>query len=783
MLLHHLKVFIRNFKKRMIFSIIIIGGLSLAVAGSLLLFLFVNHELSYDNFHDDADKIYNIITLEKNERTHKKIALSMPQFAPVLRNVPGIKSACKIFASWDHEISYNNHRYSVDKILYTDSGFAKVFSFNVVRGNLTNTLSGVNSLAVTSSFAKKLFGKENPIGKQLLLNGKLFSVETLMEDVPSNSTIEFEVLVPLSTVAWLDALKSNEAYTFFRIDKKANREVALSNAQQACGNLLKTREKVGYFASPSIRSLLDIHLYEEETFYEFPTLGKMTTVYVLAALALFILLIAVLNFINIFISQSSDRIKEIGLRKTIGGSKYALMIQFLTESTLTAIIASVIGAITAILLLDKFDNLMNREIVINQAVILRSALALLGITFSIGLIAGFYPALYVSRFTPSKIFHGKLNAGRKNKLMSGTVVVQFTIVVTMVCLVIILISQLTYMKNKNLGFNKEQVLVFDYNDYKSYETFRSRLLKNPQIINITASQSVPGQITSGQIASIEGSPDKGSIPIFECRTQNYFVDTYQMKLIRGRDFDADLASDVNSLLINETAVKQLGLTLDNAVGARIDYGRGFQSIIGVVKDYHFFSLHKNIDPLMLSRHSKYSGYVSARLKPDNISGTISFIKQTLNDFAPQVPFTYFFIDESFSQMYKKEEAENTLLQFSTFIVIFLAVIGLIALTSIATSKRTKEIGVRKVLGAKASGLIILLSGNTLKYVVLANLIAWPLAWYIGSRWLETFAYRISLNPWYFFYAAFLSFLIALISISIITFRKAFANPVESLRYE
>ncbi len=783
MIKNFIKIAFRNLFGNKGFSLITILGLSVGMATAILIFLFVKHELSYDKFNKDPDRIYRIITEEKNENNRVlNIELSMVKYAPEIKKLPEIESACRLFKAWGNEFVYANNKIRAKQIFYSDSDIFNVFSFNVLVGNVNGVFNTKNTAVITKSLAEKTFNNVNAINKIIKINNVEYNISAIIDDVPENSHYKFDLLLSLKSLPWLLKQPSNEVYTYFRIKKNAAINNALLNVKKVCESILKTREQSGYFANIKLQPLLDIHLYSFNTFYKIAGQGKIYSIYILASLALFILLIAILNFANIFTANSQTRIKEIGIRKVLGSNKNKIAFQFLSESVLISFLSAVFTYLIVLMFMNKFFVLMERNILLKQSDYFLILIICFVIAFIVGIISGLYPSIYISKLSPQKILTKNISFGRKNKLMVGTVLIQFTIVITLISLMFVFTKQIDYMKNKDLGFNNNGIMVFDYYNSRNFLELKHQLLQNTNIKSVTASHSVPGMRRSGQKGSVVGGNSNTGISFFENRVQDDFIKTYGIKIIRGRDFSKDL-NDNDKLILNEKAVKEFGFTLDNAVGSQIDYLDKPQTIIGVIKDYHYSSMRTAVEPLVLSHYSKSVFMVSVKLDKRNMRETINYIEEKLSEFSPNLTFDYFFIDESFNKMYKKEESQNVLFKSSVLITIVLALLGLFALTSLITFKRTKEVGIRKVFGASVTEIITTLLKDVIKYIVLSNFIAWPIAYLIINKWLQNFAYRINLSVWPFITSAVLVLFIALLTISLQVYKVAVSNPVDSLKTE
>jgi len=784
MLKNYLKMAFRNIVNNKGFSLITILGLSVGMATAILIFLFVKHELSYDKFNENADRVYRVITQEKNENTKKlSIELSMIKYASELKKLSEIDSACRLFKSWENEFVYENNKIKVKQIFYSDSDIFNVFSFNALTGNVNNVFRTKNSAVITKSLANKVFHNVNPIDKAIKVGNQEYNISAVIDDVPETSHYKFDVLLSLNSLPWLFKQQSNEVYTYFRIKNNASIANVLTNAKNVCENILKMREKTGYFASIRLQPLLDIHLYSKDTRYKIANQGDIYSIYILLILALFILSIAMLNFANIFTASSQNRIKEIGIRKVLGSNKNNIAFQFLFESILISLLSVFFSYFLVLICEDKFSALMNRNIVLESLDYIFLFLFCLAVALLVGLISGIYPSLYLAKLSPQTIFTKNTSFGKKNKLLIGTVLVQFTIVIILISLMFVFNKQVNYMKNKDLGFDDNEVLVFDYYNSKTYLEFKKQLLNNTNIVSVTASQSVPGMMRSGQKAFLPGGNSASGLSICENRIQDDFIKTYGMQIIRGRDFDKNIKTDDTKVILNETAVKELGLNLDNAVGSQIVYLDTPQTIVGVVKDYHFTSMHTALEPLILSRYTKRMFIVSVKVNKKHIPQTIQFIKGKLNEFAPDLTFNYFFINESYRKMYEKEESQNILFISSVLLTITLALLGLLALTSLITFKRTKEVGIRKAFGASVNGIVIMFLKDVIKYIILSNFLAWPIAWFVAKKWLEGFPYKVEISFVIFMLAGVVALSFAFFLIIAITYKTATANPIDSLKYE
>jgi len=806
---NYLKVAFRNLWKNKTFSFINITGLAIGLACFLLIALYVLDELSYDRFFRNADRIYRInsdIRFGGNE-------MKLPQTSDLMgstlkKDFPQVEEYTRVYTNGGSKLIRKGREYiSEPRLAHVDSTFFRVFSFKAMSGDLDNALDEPNTVVISRAAAVKYFGTADAVGKNIETNengSTLYKVTAVVEDLPKNSHMQLDLFFSMKNLdyEWGQFLSHNFHTYLLLKDKKAaagfDRKLFQYTEKYvvpAAGQFMQVHtyadiEKSGNKLIYSLLPLTKIHLYSEQNFEMSPT-GNIQYVYVFSAVALFILLIACINFMNLTTARSANRAREVGIRKVLGTERRQLVFQFLSESTLMALLSLVLAIVLVLVTLPFFNGVAAKTIPANALLSRQILPLLLLLPFVVGLVAGSYPAFYLSSFQPIKVLKGKLSSGGKaSPFRSVLVVFQFSVSIILIIGTLVIYRQLNYIQSKNMGFDKDQVLVVDdaYVLKEGVQTFKNEVLQMPGVQSGTVSAFLPVSNSSRNDNSYSKTAvmDPGTgFSMQSWRVDYDYLRTMGMKLVRGRNFSQQFGTDSAAVIINEAMSRHLNY--DDPIGKQIfksgnDGKAEPYTIIGVVGDFNFESVKKDISYLGLFL-SESSGSISFKVSGDRIASVLPAIEKKWKVMADAMPFNYRFLDDSFDEMYRSEQRVGKLALSFSLLAIFIACLGLFGLATYIAEQRTKEIGIRKVLGASIGGIVQLLSREFLLLVLISIAIATPLAWWAMHNWLQDFAYRVSLGWWVFAIAGLLALVIALATISVQALRAALVNPVKNLRTE
>ncbi len=790
MIKNYLKIAWRNLWKHKGFSAINIMGLTIGITVCLMIFLFILNEFSVDNFHKKGKNIYRV--MRGYDALKASVPFVSPPYATALQNdFPAeIKQTVRVMVS-DGLISFGEKAFSEKKVYIADPGFFTLFSFPLLKGNPATALKDPGSIVLTESTAKKYFGNQDPMGKVIeYAKQKHLKVTGIAKDVPSNSHLDFNAVLPLSNYqneSWFNMWINNDLFTYVLL----NPDVDKSRIENLLPHFMdkymgKDMARSGAKFSLSLTPLKDIY-FEHVSDFDNVKHGDKTVVYIFLSIAVLILLIACINFTNLSTIRAVERSKEVGLRKVLGALRNHLIWQFIGESILITLISCILSVALLFLLMPFYNDLLgyNLNISFNSLPIY---LFLLGVIVLVGFLAGSYPAFFLSAFSPVQALKGKLRLGKGGVFFRQMlVVVQFSISVFLIIGTIVIMKQMRYVKSKALGYDQSQTVIVKIdndNIYDHRKTFKTELQNTNGIASVSFMSGEPGGYHDIHTFQAQGQQD-----VWRSRTEFAdfeFVKTLGLKIIAGRDFSNQFATDsTKSVLINRTAATKLGFTPEQALGKQLSdkmRDSAKTTIIGVVEDYNFLSLKQNMDALVISPFEDNRVAV-IKLKPGNVASGLASIKEVYGKVAPVYPFEYSFLDQKFETTYKTDIRQQTILSIFSGLAILVACLGLFGLASFTATKRTKEIGVRKVLGSSVQNILLLLSKDLLKPVLLSTVIAIPIAYFCMEKWLQNFAYRTTLHWWVFALAALITFAIALITVSFKAVKAALANPVKSLRSE
>jgi len=793
MIKNYLKIAFRNLWRHRVFSFINIMGLAVGMTACFLIFLYVRFELSYDSFHSKADRIYRVVSDIKTPT--EVINASGPSWAVppnAKEEFPEVESFVRLYND-QVLVRKGDIKFQEENSLWADSAFFKVFDFKLLKGDPTTALKDQFSVVFSETAAKKYFGKQDPMGQTLLLTGDAFpaKVTGIMKDIPENSQIKADMVLSMTTITQkfapaIDSQWGNYgayAYLLLKPNTDSKKLTAKFPAflEKRNGTEMK---KSQMYPTLFLEPLRDVYLRSTR---DGQKTGNITNVYIFSIVAIFILLIACINFINLTTARSAERAKEVGIRKVVGALKTQLSKQFIGESIILCLIAFILTIFFSWLLLPVFNQLAGKTISHSIFENSRYIGFLLLAAMGIGLLAGIYPALVLSSFKPVTVLKGKFATGTRGILLRKTLVVsQFTISIGLIIATIIVYNQMNFMRNQDLGFSKDQMIVMDTYGDAAKDAFKQSLAGLPNVKSVATSSSVPGGGNPGAYSEIENK--KGDLQI--ANLDLYFVDfdyinQFKIKMVAGRGFSRDFATDTTqAMVLNEAAVKMFGYTSpQQAIGKRFKQWGREGKIIGVAKDFHFRSLQQPIKPLSMRIEPGGCNLVSANVSATHLPATLATIEKKWKTLIPNRPFSYFFLDEFFDKQYRNEVRFGKLFLNFAILAIFISCLGLLGLASYSTIQRTKEIGIRKVLGASVSNIVNLLSKDFLRLVAISALIAFPVAWFSMHKWLQDFAYRVGVSWWVFVAATILATLIAILTISFQAIRAAVANPVKSLRTE
>lgn len=783
---------VRSLMRNKGFSALNIAGLAVGLATFGLISFYVYSELSFDNYHKNADRIFRVV---ENIRTENEVlyqSVSSPPMGPhFLKDFPEVESYVR-FQQWSLLGQRNDISSYERNSFIADSTVFDVFSFKLLRGDKKTALREPYSIVLTESMAKKYFGDEDPLGQSIKMDYDNYKITGVMEDVPENSHFTFSNLISFST--WSKNNKQAEDGAWFW--NGFHTYLLLRDPQSAdavrakmAAFLERNVEKGGmYYEDLPLQPLRSIYLAPERS-WENGTRGSMSNIYILSTIALFILLIACFNYINLTTARASRRLKEVGLRKTLGAVKRMLITQFLGESLIVTFIAAILAVILAWIALPPFRMLVGAPLSLSllpdPLTIIGAALALIVL---VGLLAGTYPAIVIAKFEPLQIFRpassGMFGHHRLRKVLVG---LQFIITITLVAGTMLVYDQLDVVRSQDLGFTKEGMIVVRTNGdtaiVRHLESVKNELKSVPGVANVTGSSTVPGQSSNNLYTEIEMTDGKMSPTNINYNFVDHdFLGTYGIKIIAGRDFRRDVkADDTTAYLINETAVKDFGWTPEQAIGKKIRRGREGR-IIGVVKDFHYRSLHAKVEPMLLTM-TNYVGRLTIRIEGNDFPGIISRVQNKWRELVPYLPFEYTFLDVDFDRQYKDDQQLGKVAGVFTGLAIFIGCLGLLGLTSFVVERRTKEIGIRKVLGASVTGVMVLITREFIWLIGIALVLATPLTWYLIAQWEQNFTLQAVINPLRFVMAGVAVFMVAWVTISFLSFRAANANPTKALRTE
>ncbi len=791
---NYFKIALRNMKKHKSFSFINISGLAIGIACFILIILYVRYEFSYDCFHENADNIYRV-GLQDNIKLQKSnyFAVTEAPLGPTLmKDFPEVLNATRLRGPKDNLIQFKEKRY-YESGIYADEHFFEVFSFHMISGDKRTALKEPFSIVVSEKFAQKFFGSENPLGKIMVIDDLPdVQITGIFRDVPKNSHLQFNYVLSLITLGStrgnkgrLENWNNLSYYTYIQLTGE-------NPYQEFEKNLYATVAK--YVSEDSAQKqprhllpLKKIHFSNNYNFNNAVT-SDISYIYLFSAIAFFILIIACFNYMNLTTARYTKRFKEVGIRKVVGAQRRQLIRQFTGESFFMTLLAVFASLLLVRMVLPEYNHFIGREITINfwhDPVIW---LALLGTIGFVGLFSGSYPALFLSSFRPVQVLKGlsHTSTGTK-KIRNVLVVTQFSISIVLFICTGVVLSQLKFIRHKDVGFEKEHVIIVPAKDsgiQNSAQNIRRELLTNPQVLGVSCSSATPLSTNGG--TSVDLKRDSGE------EVKNFFIwrsivdydypDVFGIKLVDGRYFSRNYPSDIkSSVLVNETAVKRMGWK--EPIGKDFSIGEIKGKIIGVIQDYHFWSLRYEIEPMFFVLNSDIVSYISIKIRPGRIEETLTFLQQTFEKFTAHHPFTFYFMDELFNNKYSSDQKLGKIFGIFSLLSLFVACLGLFGLASFTAEQRTKEIGIRKVLGASFSSITLLLTRNFTKCVLLANLISWPVAFLSMTIWLRQFAYKTELRIWLFILSGLLALTIALIAVSYQTIRTTLGNPVTSLRYE
>jgi len=808
MLRNYLKIAFRNFAKYKFISFINLFGLTVGLTCCLLITTYILNELSYDRYNKNAENIYRVTRDFNNEDGVVSLRLSTisPPFGYYLpTDFPEIQKMTRLLDNGFTPFRYKEKLINEQNVFFADENLFDVFSIKILRGNPKTALAGPFSVMLTEESAKKYFGDEDPINKIMRANNQFdVKVTGIYKAFPANSHIHPGMLVSFNTLKdsavygeknletnW----GNNSFFTYLLLPPHYDTKKMLARFPSFIDKRMSNQEYVGKQASKytklGLQKLADIHLYSH-TDYEAEPNGDIKRVYIFSAIALFILLIACINYMNLATARSALRSREIGIRKVVGALKKELIFQFLSESVLLSWVAIALAVGCLYLTLPWLNKISGQEL--HPAILLKwQVLVPLFLTpFVVGVLSGIYPALFMSSFQPVKTLKGLFKTRRANiSFRTVLVVTQFAISIILIITTAVVFQQLHYMQSKSLGFDKEHIIVIPYNNVLNdkYETFRTQLLANSNFKDISRTSRIPtGRLLDDMGAyTLSGDSMKATNTDIKFVSVDYdFIPTYGIQMAAGRNFSREYGMDTASYVLNETAVKALGWKAPDAVGKDFKYGNRKGHIIGVIKDFHFESMHQSIVPIVLVMFPpsvNYYNNLSIKISGNNIPGALGYLESTWKKTLPEIPYQYTFLDQNFDKLYQTEQRQANIFTIFACIAIFIACLGLFGLSAFAISQRVKEIGIRKVLGAKVSTIVTLLSKDFLKLVAISAIIAFPVAWYFMRNWLQDFAYRIAMPWWIYIVAGIAAALIALVTISFQAIRAAITNPVKSLRTE
>jgi len=808
MLKNYFKVAFRNISRHKSFSFINIAGLTLGITACILIGLFVWHERQYDKFIPGGQQVYRIYSEYTNNEGVQNMAVTPPMFATTLdKDFPEVEKTTRVMMMAVHKTLFEagKNKLYEESGYFVDSTFFDVFPVSFKYGSPKNSLDDPSSIVLSDEMAERLFGSEDPTGKQVIMNKSPYQVKGVFEKNPLFH-LQFNYIAPLSAIQLPQARMQSWVWHQFVNYAKLKKGTDVHALELKFQKTVKQSEKSlsnedAASDKPFFQPLKNIRLYSADFKFDIAQRGNIAYVNALTVIAVFILMIACFNFVNLATAKSLQRAKEVGVRKTMGADRKQLIFQFIWESVLLALISVLISVILAQFFLPWLNNFTNKNIsydlFVNPVVIL----LLIGLALIVGIFAGFYPAIVLSGFKPVKVLKGssvaQTQTGRIPWLRHGLVVIQFSLSALLIISAIVVFNQVNYLHKKDLGFNKDQIMFFPMrgnNMTKNVDAFKNELAQAPGVSSVSIGYGFPGDAVAGDEIIVSRNGKQVSLSATQLTIDYDYIKTLGLQIIAGRDFSKAMGTDKDhAWIINETAVKQLGFgSPQKALGQTLSWHPWDASnpdslktgqVIGVVKDFNYKSLYDKVETAVLQIFPGAAWKVAVKINTANAGNTITYIKNVWNKFTPGYPIEYKFLDENFGQMYNAEDKLKSLLWIFTSIAIFVGCLGLFGLASYTAERRKKEIGIRKTLGASTQGVVFLLSKDFFKLVVISLLIASPVAWYFMNKWLQDFAYRVNISWWVFAMAAAAVLSIALITVSLQAIKAAIANPVKSLRTE
>jgi predicted permease len=775
---NYLKIAFRTIRNHKGYSLINITGLALGMAICILILMWVRHELSFDRFHTNRDLIYRIYQDYHHAGGISQFSNVPQPVGPEVQNTMPEAEFVTRFLDDDFTFRYEENLFTERDVRYIDPDFFRMFSFSIVKGDTESAFIDPYSIILTEEMAEKYFGKEDPIGKILTADSQYqMTVTGVVANVPDNSFLQFDFLVPYSYLEATGYDVTNWNSHDCQIYVMLHRNIDYRQVEEKIYGMIKRH-------APDDESYLRLQPLGRTRLYTLGgELGTIKYVYIFSLIALFILVIACINFMNLATARSAKRAREVGLRKVVGARRSQIIRQFFGESILLTVIALGVSILIVEALLPVFNGLSGKDLKFGLSGNMPILASLLGIAVFTGVLSGSYPALFLSSFLPGKVLKSSYrSAGSRPALRKALVVFQFSLSIFLIISTTVIYSQLQYIQSKDLGFDKENLIYagIDEKIRENYDAIKNEILRNPRVLHMTRTFQLPSFNRYSAPVNWEGKTPDQNITFNISLVDPDYLETLGLELVQGRNFSYEFSTDTSNYILNEEAVRRMGL--DSPIGKWLEHGAKGE-IIGVVKNYHYMPFTYAIEPLILYYNPSYYRYAMLRISGNDIRRTLGFLENIWAEFAPEFPFEYHFLDEDYERIYRTEQRLGVLFRYFTFLAIFISCLGLFGLASFMAEQRTKEIGIRKVLGATVSGVAMLLSREYTKWVLLANVLAWPVAYFAMNRWLQGFAYRVDMSLWTFVAAGFLTLAIAFLTVSYQAVKAAVTDPVEALRHE